>query len=70
MNNHIFKECILGFLKDKIVILINNNMNNIKLLPSGKVLYMEDGTTKTLDEQNQSLDKRITYFIDEGIYTG
>lgn len=36
-------------------------------MPSGKVLYMEDGITKTLDEQNQSLDKRITYFIDEGI---
>ncbi|XP_050308414.1 ATP-binding cassette sub-family C member 4-like [Anthonomus grandis grandis] len=65
VNNHIFRECIQGFLKDKVVILISNNINNIKQVSLGSVLYMQDGKTLDLDQQKAALDKRITYYIDE-----
>ncbi|XP_066143247.1 ATP-binding cassette sub-family C member 4-like [Euwallacea fornicatus] len=65
VNNHVFKECIKGFLQSKLVILISNNFSNIKQVPTGNVLFMENGRTLDLDQQRASLDKRITYFIDE-----
>ncbi|CAG9768734.1 unnamed protein product [Ceutorhynchus assimilis] len=65
VNNHVFRECIRGFLKDKLVILITNNINNIKQVPTGCILFMENGRTMDLNQQKAALDKRITYYIDE-----
>ncbi|XP_030750791.1 multidrug resistance-associated protein 4-like [Sitophilus oryzae] len=67
VNKHVLNECIRGFLKDKLVILVNNNVNNIKSMPTGSVLYLENGRTLDLKQQNEALDKRITYYIDEDI---
>ncbi|KAH1004933.1 ATP-binding cassette sub-family C member 4 [Dendroctonus ponderosae] len=65
VNNHVFKECVSGFLSNKLVILISNNVNNIRQVPTGNVLFMENGETLDLDQQKKALDKRITYYIDE-----
>ncbi|XP_066258501.1 ATP-binding cassette sub-family C member 4-like [Euwallacea similis] len=65
VNNHVFKECINGLLQNKLVILISNNFSNIKQVSTGNVLFMENGRTLDLDQQQASLDKRITYYIDE-----
>lgn len=66
VNNHVFKECISGFLSEKLVILVCNNVSNIRQVPTGNVLFMENGETLDLDQQKSALDKRITYYIDEG----
>ncbi|XP_060516805.1 ATP-binding cassette sub-family C member 4-like [Cylas formicarius] len=65
VNKHVFRECIRHFLKDKICILVTNNINNIKYVPNSNLLYMENGMTLDLVQQKESLDKRITYYIDE-----
>lgn len=65
VNKHIFNECIRGFLKDKICLFVTNNLNHIKAVPSSNILFIEDGTTLSLDQQRDALDKRITLFIDD-----
>ncbi|XP_076253709.1 ATP-binding cassette sub-family C member 4-like [Rhynchophorus ferrugineus] len=65
VNKYIFQECIRGFLKDKLVILVNNNANNWGLVPSGSVIFLENGKTPDLQQQKEAMDKRITYYIDD-----
>ncbi|XP_030751025.1 multidrug resistance-associated protein 4-like isoform X2 [Sitophilus oryzae] len=65
VNKHIFEKCIKGYLKDKICILISNNLSNINSVPTGNILLIENGSTLTLEQQAGALDKRITYYIDE-----
>ncbi|KAL1513293.1 hypothetical protein ABEB36_002717 [Hypothenemus hampei] len=65
VNKHIFNHCIKGFLKNKICLLVTNNINNVKTVSNNNILYIENGSTLTLEEQRDALDKRITYFIDE-----
>ncbi|KAL1513291.1 hypothetical protein ABEB36_002715 [Hypothenemus hampei] len=69
INKHVFKECITGFLKDKLVLLVNNNINNIKKVPTGSVLFIANGKTMDLEQQKAALDKRITYYMDEDTTT-
>ncbi|XP_018565538.1 probable multidrug resistance-associated protein lethal(2)03659 [Anoplophora glabripennis] len=65
VNMFVFKNCIKGFLKDKIVILVTHNINHIKQVYGRNVLYVDNGTTLSIDKQKETLDKRITYYIDD-----
>ncbi|KAI2473995.1 ATP-binding cassette sub-family C member 4 [Diabrotica virgifera virgifera] len=65
VNYYIFRNCIMDFLKDKVVIMVSNNINHIKLLYGNNTLVVEDGRTLSLEKQKETLDKRITYFIDD-----
>ncbi|KAJ8929233.1 hypothetical protein NQ314_018112 [Rhamnusium bicolor] len=65
VNKFVFKHCIKEFLKDKIVILVTHNINHIKEVYGKNVLFVEDGSTLSLEKQKQTLDKRITYYIDD-----
>ncbi|XP_057665340.1 ATP-binding cassette sub-family C member 4-like isoform X1 [Diorhabda carinulata] len=65
INIYVFKKCIMDFLKDKIVILVTNNINHIKLLNGNNTLYVENGRTLSIEKQREALDKRITYYIDD-----
>ncbi|XP_060518775.1 ATP-binding cassette sub-family C member 4-like [Cylas formicarius] len=65
VNNHIFEKCIREFLGNKLCVVVTNNINNIKHVDVSRVLFMENGTTLDLDQQYGSLDKRITYYMDE-----
>lgn len=67
VNKHIFTECIKGFLKNKLCVLVTNNINNIKAVSNSNILFIEDGRTLTLEQQRDALDKRITYYIDEDV---
>ncbi|KAJ8918452.1 hypothetical protein NQ315_008149 [Exocentrus adspersus] len=68
VNRYVFNNCIKGFLKDKIVILVTHNVNHIKQVYGHNVLVVENGTTLSLDQQKETLDKRITYYIDDVDY--
>ncbi|KAJ8954546.1 hypothetical protein NQ318_000780 [Aromia moschata] len=64
ISQHVFDKCIKGFLRNKIVILVTHNINHIK--DNGhNVLFVDDGTTLTIEQQKKTLDKRITYYIDD-----
>ncbi|XP_050302533.1 ATP-binding cassette sub-family C member 4-like [Anthonomus grandis grandis] len=65
VNKHIFEKCIRGLLRDKICILVTNNINNIKAVDCSEILVVENGSTLNLEQQKDALDKRITYYIDE-----
>ncbi|CAH1105159.1 unnamed protein product [Psylliodes chrysocephalus] len=65
VNGYIFKKCILGFLKDKIVIMVTNNINHVKQVYGNNILYVESGKTQCLEKQKEAIDKRITYYIDD-----
>ncbi|KAJ8954540.1 hypothetical protein NQ318_000774 [Aromia moschata] len=65
VNKFVFNKCIRGFLKNKIVILVTHNINHIKEVYGNNVLFIEKGATLSLEQQKQTLDKRITYYIDD-----
>ncbi|CAH1105157.1 unnamed protein product [Psylliodes chrysocephalus] len=65
VNGYIFKKCIMGFLKDKIVIMVTNNINHVKQVYGNNILYVESGRTQSLEKQKEAIDKRITYYIDD-----
>ncbi|CAG9825036.1 unnamed protein product [Phaedon cochleariae] len=65
VNLYVFKKCVLEFLKDKIVVLVTHNVNHIKMVNGKNTLFIEDGTTLSLDQQKSMLDRRITYYIDD-----
>ncbi|XP_066143470.1 ATP-binding cassette sub-family C member 4-like [Euwallacea fornicatus] len=65
VNKHIFNKCIKLFLKDKICLLVSNNINHIKTMKNNRILFVENGTTFNLEQQRNALDNRITYYIDE-----
>ncbi|KAG5889074.1 hypothetical protein JTB14_004918 [Gonioctena quinquepunctata] len=65
VNSHIFRKCVREFLKHKIVILVTNNVNHIKQVYGANTLFIENGSSLSLEEQKESLDKRITYFMDD-----
>lgn len=65
VNMFVFKKCIMEYLKDKIVILVTHNVNHIKYVSSHHTLFVERGTTLSLEQQQERLDKRITYYIDD-----
>ncbi|XP_066258502.1 ATP-binding cassette sub-family C member 4-like [Euwallacea similis] len=65
VNKHIFNECIKGFLKDKICLLVTNNINHIKTMNNNRILFVENGATLDLEQQRNALDNRITYYMDE-----
>lgn len=65
VNMYVFKKCILEFLFDKVVIFVTNNINHIKYVNGKNTLLVEAGTTLTLEEQKDGLERRITYYIDD-----
>lgn len=65
VNRFVFKNCIKGFLRNKIVMLVTHNINHIKQVYGRNVLYVEKGTTLSIEQQKETLDKRITYYIDD-----
>lgn len=78
VQDFIFKECFMTFLRDKICILVSQNPHHIEIahhviiLKDGKVLVsgdskhvdkqIIDGITKEMNEENESNDTRIDYF--------
>ncbi|KAJ8983685.1 hypothetical protein NQ317_003473 [Molorchus minor] len=65
VSKFVFNRCIREFLKDKIVILVTHNINHIKQVYGNNVLVIENGKTLTIEQQKQTLDKRITYYMDD-----
>uniref|UniRef100_A0A0U9HY04 Putative ABCC protein n=1 Tax=Chrysomela populi TaxID=154003 RepID=A0A0U9HY04_CHRPP len=68
VNLYVYTNCIMGFLKDKIVVLVTNNLNHIKMVYGNNTLFVEDGKTLSLQQQQETLDKRITYYMDDVDY--
>ncbi|XP_023013490.2 probable multidrug resistance-associated protein lethal(2)03659 [Leptinotarsa decemlineata] len=46
VNTHIFKSCIMEFLKYKTVLFVTHNMEHIKLVRGRNVLFMKDGRSE------------------------
>lgn len=67
VTDHIFHNCLNKFLKNKICIFVTNNPHMVTHISNSRMVFMENGSTLTLEEQLQGLDKRITYFIDDEI---
>lgn len=65
VNMYVFKKCIVDFLSEKLVIFVTNNSNHIKYVYGQNTLFVEDGATLSLEQQQQGLEKRITYYIDD-----
>ncbi|XP_076254801.1 putative multidrug resistance-associated protein lethal(2)03659 isoform X1 [Rhynchophorus ferrugineus] len=59
VSNFIFKECIKGFLKNKICVLVSNKSEYIN--EADAILNLEYQSVDRADD----LKKRITYYIDE-----
>ncbi|KAJ8981361.1 hypothetical protein NQ317_000228 [Molorchus minor] len=62
VQEHIFNECIRGFLKDKLCILVTHNKNHIAT--ADKVIILENGTVK-FDGRKQDITKDILTAIEE-----
>lgn len=67
VTDHIFHNCLNKFLKNKICIFVTNNPHMVTHISNSRMVFMENGSTLTLEEQSHGLDKRITYFIDDEI---
>ncbi|XP_074031098.1 probable multidrug resistance-associated protein lethal(2)03659 isoform X2 [Leptinotarsa decemlineata] len=65
VNLYVFRKCIMEFLKTKIVILVTTNINHIKLVYGHNLLFMKNGITLSLEEQQETLEKRVTYYMDD-----
>ncbi|CAH0557789.1 unnamed protein product [Brassicogethes aeneus] len=63
VSNYVFHQCFKGFLKDKIIIFVSNNIHFIKL--ADNQIILNKGKTLTIKSQKEELDKRITYYIDD-----
>uniref|UniRef100_A0A0U9HSY7 Putative ABCC protein n=1 Tax=Chrysomela populi TaxID=154003 RepID=A0A0U9HSY7_CHRPP len=65
VNLYVFKRCVMEFLKGKIVVLVTHNVNHIKMVNGQNTLFIEAGSTLSLEQQRSMLDRRITYYIDD-----
>ncbi|KAG5872834.1 hypothetical protein JTB14_020338 [Gonioctena quinquepunctata] len=65
VNHFIFRKCIMEFLKSKIVIIVTTDINHIKLVYGQNILFMQNGKTLSLEDQKETLDKRVTYYMDD-----
>ncbi|CAH1183157.1 unnamed protein product [Phaedon cochleariae] len=68
VNLYVYTNCIMEFLKDKIVVLVTNNLTHIKMVYGNNTLFVENGRTLSLEQQNETLDKRITFYMDDVDY--
>lgn len=68
VNMYVFRKCIMDFLSDKVVIFVTHNVHHIKYVYGENTLVVENGTTLTLEQQQERLEKRITYYIDDENY--
>lgn len=65
VNLYVYKKCIVDFLRDKIVLFVTHNINHIKYMYGEHVLVVENGTTLTLEQQKEGIEKRITFYMDD-----
>lgn len=61
VQDFVFKECVKGFLKDKIVIMISHNERHIR--EANSVIAMENGTIKSVMEPNDITEAELDKII-------